>query len=283
MIGINVFAGLCNRLFQMSFGYAYARRNNTKFRLENWSFVGPHSRNNYLYVVQNFLNSPYYHSERVEYDYKVNEDDKRFTEYIEDYNNLPNIQTKNYLIERAFFQNEKYFKEYRSDIIDMLKEPEEVSNVFNTTLKNTVAQLDDYHFIHVRLGDFVHHDKHWVNLENYYIKAIEEIKKNNENPKFLLCSNRIDQLDIVYPRLKKYLVENIPDLIYTRHDEVITFYLMLRCRKGGICGNSTFSWWPSWLNENKEKEVYFPSRWMRTDDYNNNIDIYFEGSKIIDV
>ena len=59
----------------------------------------------------------------------------------------------------------------------MLKEPEEVSNVFNTTLKNTVAQLDDYHFIHVRLGDFVHHDKHWVNLENYYIKAIEEIKK----------------------------------------------------------------------------------------------------------
>ena len=90
--------------------------------------------------------------------------------------------------------------------------------------------MDDYHFIHVRLGDFVHHDKHWVNLENYYIKAIEEIKKNNENPKFLLCSNRIDQLDIVYPRLKKYLVENIPDLIYTRHDEVISFYLMLHGR-----------------------------------------------------
>ena len=112
---------------------------------------------------------------------------------------------------------------------------------------------------------------------------MKKLKKNNENPKFLLCSNRIDQLDIVYPRLKKYLVENIPDLIYTRHDEVISFYLMLRCHKGGICGNSTFSWWPSWLNENKEKEVYFPSRWMRTDDYNNNIDIYFEGSKIIDV
>jgi len=36
---------------------------------------------------------------------------------------------------------------------------------------------------------------------------------------------------------------------------------MSMCKLGGICSNSTFSWWGGWLNENAEKRVYFPAEW----------------------
>lgn len=282
MIGIQVFAGLCNRIFQLVFGYSYAKKNKTLFRLENWIQTSHHSFNNYAWLINRFINTPYYESSDVKYTSYVMEDEYRFTEYIEEYNDLPDIQNNNYLI-RGFFQNEKYFKEYRDDIIELLKEPDFITDIINSSVLNEIpSKLDDYYFIHIRMGDFVNCPKHWVHLENYYIKAIEKIKETNENPKFLLFSNNIEQFKIMYPKLRIYLETNI-NYKYINHNEVVTFYLMLRCRKGGICGNSTFCWWPAWLNENKDKEVYFPSRWMRMEAFNNNIDIQFEGSKIIEV
>ncbi len=43
--------------------------------------------------------------------------------------------------------------------------------------------------------------------------------------------------------------------------ETLALWLMSMCRLGGICSNSTFSWWGGWLNENTEKRVYFPAEW----------------------
>jgi len=43
--------------------------------------------------------------------------------------------------------------------------------------------------------------------------------------------------------------------------ETLALWLMSMCKLGGICSNSTFSWWGGWLNENAEKRVYFPAEW----------------------
>jgi len=43
--------------------------------------------------------------------------------------------------------------------------------------------------------------------------------------------------------------------------ETLALWLMSMCRLGGVCSNSTFSWWGGWLNENAEKRVYFPAEW----------------------
>lgn len=43
--------------------------------------------------------------------------------------------------------------------------------------------------------------------------------------------------------------------------ETLALWLMSMCRLGGICSNSTFSWWGGWLNDNAEKRVYFPAEW----------------------
>jgi hypothetical protein len=37
---------------------------------------------------------------------------------------------------------------------------------------------------------------------------------------------------------------------------------MSKCKKGGICANSSFSWWGSWLNKNESKKVFMPSEWV---------------------
>jgi len=44
-------------------------------------------------------------------------------------------------------------------------------------------------------------------------------------------------------------------------DECVTLFLMSLCRLGGICSNSTFSWWAGYLNDAPDKRVYFPSEW----------------------
>jgi len=55
---------------------------------------------------------------------------------------------------------------------------------------------------------------------------------------------------------------------------------MKRCSKGGICSNSTYGWWASWLNTNNDKLVFMPSRWINMDV---NGTIYPDYATIIDV
>ena len=52
------------------------------------------------------------------------------------------------------------------------------------------------------------------------------------------------------------------------------------CEKGGICANSSFSWWASYINANSKKVVTFPSKWLNNSWEN---DIYYENSTVIEI
>ena len=61
-----------------------------------------------------------------------------------------------------------------------------------------------------------------------------------------------------------------------------SLYIMTLCNFGGICSNSTFSWWGSYMNENPNKIVIFPDKWIENGRYGKENDIYYENSVLID-
>ena len=103
--------------------------------------------------------------------------------------------------------------------------------------------------------------------------AIEHILKRDKNAHFYVFS---DDEEYCY---NYHLFQNLNKTNITQTNEINTLYLMYLCKKGGICSNSTFSWWGSYLNDNPKKTVIFPRKW-----YNKNIrnDIYYDGSLILD-
>jgi hypothetical protein len=60
-----------------------------------------------------------------------------------------------------------------------------------------------------------------------------------------------------------------------------TLHFMAACRLGGICANSSFSWWGSYLNSYLDKRVYFPYEWMTN--IHVPIDVYPDNALVIKV
>jgi hypothetical protein len=117
--------------------------------------------------------------------------------------------------------------------------------------------------VHIRRGDYISNPK-WrcshgdiCNLD-YYNKAIDHIKRHVESPQFIVFSDDIEWG-------KNNLI--IDNAIYVNWNTGIDAYrdmqLMALC-KHNIIVNSTFSWWGGWLNQNVDKIVIAPAKWLNS-------------------
>lgn len=270
MFSIYIKAGLGNRLFMFAFAYAFAKKYNIKFHFKYWYYRSYHTRRNYDEIVQRFINSELYYNEKFmkcdDIWYQPINDVMNYLNIIEI---IPEVLTKNILI-RGFFMNELYFNEFRDDILYLYREPETITSLINIKYINNINYIENSYFIHVRLGDFIKDEVSWVDLSNYYIKCIEQIHMKDANATFSIFSNQIHLIQQIYPMINSTLkLLNMKYIIIDEKDELVAFYLIKRCNKGGICANSTFSWWASWLNININKQVYMPSKWFSISDNHN--------------
>ena len=127
-----------------------------------------------------------------------------------------------------------------------------------------LAQIDKVNAVslHVRRGDYLlakNMSVLGVCGLDYYKKAIEYVAKNVKNPYFFLFSDDI-------PWVEENLKINYPYEIVDINNGKNSFYdlwLMKNC-KHNIIANSSFSWWGAWLNENPNKIVVAPKKWMNT-------------------
>ena len=152
----------------------------------------------------------------------------------------------------GYLQTDKYFKEYRQEILALFKPYH--------------LQLDSY-FIHVRRGDYVNCDLHYMELDDYYKRAIAYLEERSPQSHYYIVSDDI-------PYCKQYALFEPLNKTFVSD---MAFSVMTSC-KGGICSNSTFSWWGSYLID-REKIVIFPKQWINNG--HENTDVYFEGSIIL--
>ena len=89
---------------------------------------------------------------------------------------------------------------------------------------------------------------------DYYLRAIELIKRNTENPTFFIFSDDMDwcKKNILGPDLLTLVTHDVDD-------EAADLWLMTQC-KHHIIANSSFSWWGAWLSKNNNKVVVAPAQ-----------------------
>ena len=165
----------------------------------------------------------------------------------------------------GYFQCEKYFINYRSEIIESICLPDtsRYDNIFSTN--------NDIVGIHIRRGDYTKE----VNLKihglcnlSYYKKAINILKKKFNKLKFIIFTDDRDWVKRNFSLINKNsLIE-----IDVKSNDILELALFSKCHHF-ICANSTFSWWAAWLSTNKNKEVIVPKKWFVDSELNDATNI----------
>lgn len=244
--------GLGNQLFILAASFGYAQSHGAECVIHVPSInASPHSTNRYE-------NSVFEKIKKVAHPIT--------NEYTEPYGSLlihmsiPRYET-NLLLLKGYFQNEGYFTEHRDALLNMITLP-------------SVEPLLDTCFIHVRRNDYVSSPLHNIDLlTNYYPNAMRHVMScchpSCSKLRFVVFSDDIGWCK-QQPIFKQceFLQED---------DEVRALALMASCERGGICANSTFSWWAAYLNKNQKKIVTFPDQWLN-DPVHCNKNIAFYGS-----
>ena len=271
MITIILQGGLGNQLFQICTVMAYFFKYKIPFKLptikEGGDYNSPHGKNhkrplyfnNFFKSLTPFLeNIPVYgvYREKQTFKYAVIPSFKR------------NVKLAGY------FQSYKYFHDYYDNIIKFLKINEQkqvlINKFQNIDFENSIS-------LHFRIGDYKvvqHH--HPILSIDYYKKALTIIKEKNKldgvNVIYFFEKKDIDEVNNKVKQLKNYFPEvnfiSLNDL--QDWEEMLTMSLC----KHNIIANSTFSWWGAYFNENKEKIVCYPNKWI-----NSNVtkqDLFFD-------
>lgn len=158
------------------------------------------------------------------------------------------------------FEDPIYFNSIKEILLDEFT-PKHAALNKNTDLYNRIKDTNSI-CISVRRGDFESNmtfkSLHSLCDKDYFVKAIEEVKRKVDNPVFFMFSDDI-----------KWVRENV-------NTGCLTFYedgtdpvweklrLMSACNHF-IISNSTFSWWAQYLSRNNDKIVVSPSRWFNND------------------
>ena len=99
------------------------------------------------------------------------------------------------------------------------------------------------------------------------------IEEKVENPTFFVFSNDMDWVKKnIQINSRVFYID-----INSGNGSYKDMQLMSNC-KHNIIANSSFSWWGAWLNENKNKIVIAPKKWINREDVDSDkIELFCEG------
>ena len=162
----------------------------------------------------------------------------------------------------GYWQNELYFSDIREELLrdlTSISSMSELGVVYMEGIKksNSVS-------LHVRRGNYLNLKNFNVLDINYYMKAVEYMRKNVEKPTFYIFSD-----DLEWCKNSLGFLDNCIFVDSTK-TEIDDLKLMSFC-KHNIIANSSFSWWGAWLNQNCKKTVIAPKGWLLNDPGSSNV------------
>lgn len=231
--------GLGNQMFQISKSITEGLIHNIPvyFRLESYIPMDGRQPNNYK---DNIFRNVVFRND-IQPILRINETEFKYI----DYNYIFNEPTEFF----GYFQSSKNFKDKKEIIRDLFSPTEE----FKEKIKNKYPKIleKDSVSIHVRRGDYLNISDILPVVDKSYID--ESLKTIGEYKNIFIFSND-----------KKWCEENLKyentTIIYDLEDYEELWGISL-CNHN-IMSNSSFSWWGSYINKNKDKKICVPSIWF---------------------
>ena len=264
MITVKLIGGLGNQMFQYAIGRHLAEKNRTALSLDISTLL---KRDAINYTPRNFELNVF----NVKYSKLINKPsssyfnkayNKLFTSTINEkgynYDNQV-LSNKGNIYLNGFWQTEQYF----IDIEEIIRKDFTFKATPNSININHIKNINAVNSvsIHFRRGDYITNssavDFHGICEPEYYQNAINEIKNKVTNPHFFIFSDDVEWVQ------ENFIIDNATIISNnTASDAFEDMRLMAAC-KHNIIANSSFSWWAAWLNNNPDKIVIAPKRWLK--------------------
>lgn len=275
MIIVRLQGGLGNQLFQYAAGKALAARLNKPFKLENITSLQKDRQRTIALQelhtkfelaskqeVEQFLTWPSLYRHKPSFFSRFGKNIYREPHFHLDKNFF---QLTDPVFLDGFWQSPLYFKDVESQLRqEFVIKPELIANVVE---KGKELEQRPAVAVHVRRGDFLNTKAisyHGVLSPFYYEKAIGMLKEKYPSACIYFFSD-----DIAWVKRNLAIDRGAEFISSLDNSAAEDFYLMTKCSHN-IIANSSFSWWPAWLNTKPGRIVIAPQKWFLDSSINTN-------------
>ena len=276
---------LGNQMFMFAAGYATSKLMNRKFYFDNLSSYKS-KKNIYTYALDSFqipsdITSTHdvftklsgYIRRKIKK--KIDPFLKKRSFILEKYNENKETQFSKININQIFnstiymegyFESEKYFSKYRSDITNFFTPKKKLIFQNNKYLQDIqknesvsfCIRQDRFSEKYRNISNF-DRDKSTTFLKeqvSFIFNAIKYFKDRLNSPSFYLWSNNFKNLKEIFKNHEITFIDNsdITDKLEKMH---LDLYLMTKCKHYAVIPSS-FNWWGAWLSNSNNKLVIRP-------------------------
>ena len=239
MIGTFIQGGLGNQLFQIAAAYAHALRLKTEFYVVEGQHHHEGQGNNISTYTDNILRKIKFQP------FASFEKNGLMHEKGHHYTPFPEADDLYFV---GYFQSEKYFEDYKSQIRTLFKMREEDEKIIYE--KYPFLKDERVASLHIRRGDYLNFPTiHPTLSSDYYKEALDRVRDRSKimifSDDMKWCKEKFEGNDLVFADLP---------------EDYLDLYAMSKCYHH-IVSNSSFSWWGAWLSNTRGK-IIAPKTWF---------------------